>query len=134
MTTNETMSRSRITMEIQPPVARICLNNPPLNVINIAMMEELAVALGEIEARNDLSIILLSGAGKAFSVGVDVADHTPDKVEIMLTKFHAVIRALIGTKKVTIACRAWPLSGRRGGTGHGVRHGIYRRQRGVGVP
>ncbi len=90
-------------MEIQPPVARICLNNPPLNVIDIAMMEELAVALGEIEPRKDLSIILLSGAGKAFSVGVDVADHTPDKVEIMLSKFHAVIRALISTKKVTIA-------------------------------
>ena len=103
MTTSETMSRSRITMEIQPPVARICLHNPPLNVIDIAMMEELAAALGEIEARNDLSIILLSGDGKAFSVGVDVADHTPDKVAVMLTKFHAVIRALISTKKVTIA-------------------------------
>jgi cyclohexa-1,5-dienecarbonyl-CoA hydratase len=103
MTTNETVSRSRITVEIQPPVARICLRNPPLNVIDIAMMEELAVALGEIEARNDLSIILLSGAGKAFSVGVNVADHTSDKVEVMLSKFHAVIRALISIKKATIA-------------------------------
>jgi cyclohexa-1,5-dienecarbonyl-CoA hydratase len=103
MTASETLSRSRITMEIQPPLARICLRNPPLNVIDIAMMEELAAALSEIEARNDLSIVLLSGAGKVFSVGVDVAAHTPDKVAVMLTKFHAVIRALISTKKVTIA-------------------------------
>src|ERR1700750_1654398 len=103
MTTGETLSRSRITMEIQPPVARICLRNPPLNVIDIAMMEELAGALSEIEERNDLSIIVFRGAGKAFSVGVDVADHTPDKVAVMLTKFHTVIRALISTKKVTIA-------------------------------
>jgi len=34
---------------------------------------------------------------------VDVAAHTPDKVEEMLAKFHAVIRALVATKKVTIA-------------------------------
>jgi len=34
---------------------------------------------------------------------VDVAAHAPDRVEEMLTKFHAVIRALIATKKVTIA-------------------------------
>ncbi|MFZ1931540.1 MAG: enoyl-CoA hydratase/isomerase family protein, partial [Candidatus Sulfotelmatobacter sp.] len=35
--------------------------------------------------------------------GVDVAAHTADRVEEMLTKFHAVIRALLNTKKVTIA-------------------------------
>jgi cyclohexa-1,5-dienecarbonyl-CoA hydratase len=45
----------------------------------------------------------LSGEGKAFSAGVDVAAHTPDKVEEMLAKFHGVIRAMIATKKVTIA-------------------------------
>ena len=48
-------------------------------------------------------MIVLSGEGKAFSAGVDVAAHTPDKVEEMLAKFHAVIRALVATKKVTIA-------------------------------
>ena len=46
---------------------------------------------------------MLSGEGKAFSAGVDVAAHTPDKVEEMLLKFHAVIRALVASKKVTIA-------------------------------
>ena len=50
-----------------------------------------------------MSVIVLSGEGKAFSAGVDVAAHTPDKVEEMLAKFHAVIRALVATKKVTIA-------------------------------
>jgi cyclohexa-1,5-dienecarbonyl-CoA hydratase len=32
-----------------------------------------------------------------------VAAHTPDKVEGLLQKFHAVIRALVASKKVTIA-------------------------------
>jgi len=66
-------------------------------------MEELAQSLAEIEARPDISVIIFSGEGKAFSAGVDVAAHTPDKVDGMLTKFHAVIRALVATKKVTVA-------------------------------
>jgi cyclohexa-1,5-dienecarbonyl-CoA hydratase len=93
----------RLTTEITPPVARIALRNAPLNVIDIAMMEELAQALAEIESRLDVSVVVVSGEGTAFSAGVDVAAHTPDKVQEMLTKFHAVIRALVDSNKVTIA-------------------------------
>jgi cyclohexa-1,5-dienecarbonyl-CoA hydratase len=93
----------RLALDLNLPVARISLHNPPLNVIDLPMMEELSHALAEIESHPDISTIVLSGDGKAFSAGVDVAAHTPDKVEEMLTKFHAVIRALVSTKKVTIA-------------------------------
>jgi cyclohexa-1,5-dienecarbonyl-CoA hydratase len=93
----------RITLEITPPLARIALRRPPLNVIDIPMMEELAQAFEEIEARDDISVVVLSGEGNSFSAGVDVAAHTPDKVQGMLAKFHGVIRVLVGMKKVTIA-------------------------------
>jgi cyclohexa-1,5-dienecarbonyl-CoA hydratase len=93
----------RLSVGIVPPVARITLLNPPLNVIDIPMMEELAHSLAELDSRADVSVIVLRGEGKAFSAGVDVAAHTQDKVEEMLTKFHAVIRALLATKKVTVA-------------------------------
>lgn len=98
-----TITQTRIALDIQPPTARLTLQHPPLNVIDIAMMDELAQALAGIEARSDVSTVILSGAGKAFSVGVDVAAHTPDKVEGMLARFHAVIRALVSSKRVTIA-------------------------------
>ena len=94
---------ARVVVNIAPPLARLALNHPPLNVIDIAVMEELGQALGEIEARSDVSVVVLSGASKAFSAGVDVAAHTPDKVEGMLLKFHAVIRALVASRKVTVA-------------------------------
>jgi cyclohexa-1,5-dienecarbonyl-CoA hydratase len=93
----------RISLEIEGPVARMALRNPPLNVIDIPMMQELARTLAELEGRTELAIILLRGEGKAFSAGVDVAAHSPDKVEEMLGKFHEVIGALVGTKKVTMA-------------------------------
>jgi cyclohexa-1,5-dienecarbonyl-CoA hydratase len=94
---------ARLTVDIGSPVARIALCHAPLNVIDIPMMEELAGALAEIESRPDMSVVIISGQGIPFSVGVDVAAHTPDKVEGMLAKFHAVIRALVASKKVTIA-------------------------------
>jgi cyclohexa-1,5-dienecarbonyl-CoA hydratase len=94
---------ARLTVDIGSSVARIVLRHEPLNVIDVAMMEELACALKEIEARSEISVIVVSGAGKAFSAGVDVAAHTPDKVEEMLLKFHAVVRMLVASKKVTIA-------------------------------
>ena len=94
---------TRISCEIEGAVARIELRNPSLNVIDIAMMEELTLSLAEIEARSEISAIILTGAEKAFSAGVDVAAHTPDKVEEMLAKFHRVIRALVASTKVTVA-------------------------------
>ena len=94
---------ARLVVEIHGFVARVRLQNPPLNVIDIPMMEELARTLGEIEKRSDISVVVLSGEGKGFSAGVDVAAHTPDKVEEMLQKFHGVIRLLVASKKVTIA-------------------------------
>ena len=96
-------SVQRISIDITSPVAYVALANPPLNVIDIPMMEQLGEALAEIERHPDISAILFTGEGKAFSAGVDVAAHTPERIEEMLQKFHGVIRALLATKKVTIA-------------------------------
>src|SRR5579872_47651 len=67
------------------------------------MMEELAAALQTIENRNEISVLVISGEGKSFSAGVDVAANTPEKVGEMLAKFHAVIRALLHARAVTVA-------------------------------
>jgi cyclohexa-1,5-dienecarbonyl-CoA hydratase len=96
-------SFNRISYEVHPPVARITLRNPPVNVIDIPMMEQLAVAIAEAEARAEIAVIVLAGSEKTFSAGVDVAAHTPDKVEEMLTKFHAIFRALVVSRKVLVA-------------------------------
>jgi cyclohexa-1,5-dienecarbonyl-CoA hydratase len=94
---------SRISLEIEGAVACIDLQNPPLNVIDIPMMEELAQAIAQIEAQPAVTVVVIAGKGKAFSAGVDVAAHTPDKVQEMLAKFHSLIRSLIAAKKITVA-------------------------------
>lgn len=94
---------SRITVALQPPAARVVLNNPPLNVIDISMMDELRAALEQIETRAEISTIVFAGSERAFSGGVDIAAHTSDKVREMLTAFHSVIRSVVDNSKLTIA-------------------------------
>jgi cyclohexa-1,5-dienecarbonyl-CoA hydratase len=100
----EASARStRIEVKLDAPLARITLQHPPLNVIDLQMMDELSAALDDIEGRGEISVMLLQGSENAFSAGVDVAAHTPDKIEEMLRKFHGSIMKLIGSKKVSIA-------------------------------
>lgn len=103
MASTMTTQSSRIATGHEGSVARLTLQHLPINIIDIPMMEELSQALADIESHPEISAIVVSGTDKAFSVGVDVAAHTPDKVEEMLTKFHAVIRALVSTRKITVA-------------------------------
>src|SRR5258706_73197 len=103
MATQPKLAFTRISLGIDPPEALILLRNPPLNILDIAVMEELAAALARIEAHDGVTSIVLCGSQRAFSAGVDVAAHTPDKVGEMLAKFHAVIRAIVASKKVTLA-------------------------------
>src|SRR5215471_2455534 len=92
-----------IRLDLDPQSERVTLARPPQNVIDISLMEDLAAALSEAERQAGISTIIFRGDGQHFSAGVDVAAHTPDKVREMLVKFHAVIRAMVSTKKVTLA-------------------------------
>src|SRR5436305_6946312 len=91
-----------ISLEFVDHVARLRLNSPPQNVITFQMMDELRAALEQVDQQPVASVII-SGSQKAFSSGVDVAAHTPDKVEEMLRLFHSVIRSVVACKKITIA-------------------------------
>jgi cyclohexa-1,5-dienecarbonyl-CoA hydratase len=94
---------SRVEVDVTVPIARVTLINPPLNVIDLPMMLELQQRLGEIESRTDISTILFRGDARAFSAGVDIKAHLPEQIHEMLTSFHAVIRAIVASRKVTIA-------------------------------
>ena len=94
---------SRITVEVRPPVARITLNHPPLNVIDVKMMDEMRAALEQIEARSEIAAIVFAGSERAFSSGVEIAEHTAEKIRDTLAAFHSVIRSVVASRKLTIA-------------------------------
>src|SRR5437868_3898758 len=94
---------TRTQLKIDGAVAHLSLSHAPQNVIDIAMMDELAAALAEVQTQRQISTLVIQGSGAHFCAGVDVAAHRPETVREMLTKFHAVIRALVASRKVTIA-------------------------------
>lgn len=83
-----------IAFEKADGVASITLQRADLNVLNIAMMEEINTALESLDNGNDLKAIVIKASGKAFSAGVDVAEHTVEMVEKMITAFHRMFRLL----------------------------------------
>src|SRR5438309_10891335 len=96
-------SSQRLHVEAEGRMARITRTHPPLNVIDFQMMDELQAALQQLEQRKEVSVMIISGADRAFSAGVDVAVHTPELVHTMLQKFHGIILALVKFPKITIA-------------------------------
>jgi cyclohexa-1,5-dienecarbonyl-CoA hydratase len=80
----------------------LVLERPPLNIIDIPMMQALSRALSEAAASSDF--LIFQGAGtKAFSAGVEVRDHTPERVGEMLAAFHGIFRQLWRADCLSIA-------------------------------
>ncbi|HEV8131040.1 MAG TPA: enoyl-CoA hydratase-related protein [Acidobacteriota bacterium] len=84
-------------------VARFVLSRPPLNVLNISMLSELNRALESLADAPDIKVLVFSSDQKAFSAGVDIGDHTEEKVFTMLDEFHGVFRTLLELSIPTIA-------------------------------
>lgn len=63
-----------IRVELAGPLARLELHRPEkLNALSPAMLEEIAAAGAWLRAREDLACVVVSGAGRAFSAGFDLA-------------------------------------------------------------
>lgn len=81
---------------------RITLNDPPLHILDITMLQELRDALERV--KNDRHCLIISSSGdKAFSAGASVQDHLGDRVAKMLQCFHDCFRILARLDLVTVA-------------------------------
>ena len=82
----------------------ITWERPPLNVLDIALLRQLDQLLIDGAADHTVDVVVLQGAGeRAFSAGVDIKDHTAEKVPEMLEAVHGVIRKLLALPQVTLA-------------------------------
>src|SRR5262245_20182481 len=93
-----------VRAERKGSVLVLTLDRSPLNVLDIPMIASLAAALESAAADPSFAVVHLRGAGtKGFSAGVDVADHTPDRVRPMLEAFHRSFRILNRMDSVSVA-------------------------------
>lgn len=97
-------SYKNIAFELREERVLLTINRPPMNILNIETMEEINDALRSLAEEKRVKVLILSSSGeKAFSAGVDVAEHTMEKAERMLEVFHDIFRNLSRLNQVTVA-------------------------------
>jgi cyclohexa-1,5-dienecarbonyl-CoA hydratase len=98
------MSYENIIFDLKDDIAFLTINRPPMNILNIATMKEMNDAITSLKGNQNIKVLVITGSGeKAFSAGVDVSEHTEEKVEEMLQVFHDIFRNLSDLNQVTVA-------------------------------
>jgi enoyl-CoA hydratase/carnithine racemase len=94
-----------VLLDIDGPLARITLNRPHrLNAVDETLAHDLDRAVTAVSAATDVRVVLIRGAGRAFSSGIDRDMLT--RGEITPTFFELTERARLGMEsmdKITIA-------------------------------
>jgi len=94
---------THIRVQETAEVLRVTLDRPPLNVLNIAMMEEIHTAIERARELPRLRALVFDAAGKAFSAGVEVGEHMGDLMPKMLEAFHRIFHLLGECDRPTVA-------------------------------
>jgi enoyl-CoA hydratase/carnithine racemase len=64
-----------IRVQVHDGVGQLQLHRPErLNALSAPMLHEITAAMGQLQQRDDVRVIVLSGAGKGFSSGFDLKD------------------------------------------------------------
>ncbi|MEK7434295.1 MAG: enoyl-CoA hydratase-related protein, partial [Cyanobacteriota bacterium] len=66
------MSNKLVSLRIEDRVGILSLNNPPVNVLNKKLLDDLDEILSEIEKNDEIKVIVLTGEGNAFAAGADI--------------------------------------------------------------
>lgn len=66
------MTYNTMQVEKKDRIATITLNRPPMNAVNEELLDELVAACRDIEQDDAVHVVILTGAGKAFSAGRDL--------------------------------------------------------------
>jgi cyclohexa-1,5-dienecarbonyl-CoA hydratase len=89
--------------QVDEGVGFLTLNRPPLNILHIPMIAELETALQVAATDHSLRLLVLQAEGKLFSAGVDIGDHTADRVGEMIPLFNRVCQAVATFPAPTLA-------------------------------
>jgi enoyl-CoA hydratase len=69
------MDAAPLLVQVEDKVATLTLNRPAaLNSLNAALRDSLVATLREMDSRDDVSVIILTGTGRAFCAGLDVKE------------------------------------------------------------
>jgi cyclohexa-1,5-dienecarbonyl-CoA hydratase len=97
------VSGRHVQVAVAGGLARLTLDRPPVNVLTTEVMVELAEALREAAAREDVRVVRLDARGKHFCAGVDVGDHEGPRLGPMMAALPELFLALERTPQPLVA-------------------------------
>ncbi|HWY06114.1 MAG TPA: enoyl-CoA hydratase/isomerase family protein [Candidatus Acidoferrales bacterium] len=100
-----------VKMRIEESVARLTLNRPEHNLLNEAMLREVADGIMFAGESDGVKLIVLDSACKVFSGGIDIGEYTSQRVFQMLDAFHAAFAAMLEVGKPVICVVNGPAIG-----------------------
>lgn len=103
-------SMSKVRLEETENAYRITLTNPPLHILDIELLEEFRSKLDRVGDDKAL-LVISSEAGKAFSAGASVQEHTEELVAKMLRTFHECFIRMYRIGLVTVGLVDGPALG-----------------------
>ena len=95
---------STLTLDTSAPIARLTLDRPErLNPLSRQALRELIAASELLSQTKDVKVVVVAGAGRAFSAGFDLGDFggepTPDEVDLG----RLMAEAITGIPAITVA-------------------------------
>ena len=101
------MSYTTLTLDVADRIATITVNRPDkLNALNGTVIAELGQAIDEARTRDDVGGVILTGAGRAFIAGADIAEvatNSPIMAKRLARRGQEVFRRFETSPKPTIA-------------------------------
>jgi cyclohexa-1,5-dienecarbonyl-CoA hydratase len=100
-----------VKLRIDGSVARLTLNRPEHNLLNEAMLREIADAIAFSGEHQDVKVIVLDSACRVFCGGIDIGEYTSQRVFQMLDAFHAAFAGMVEVGKPVICVVNGPAIG-----------------------
>jgi cyclohexa-1,5-dienecarbonyl-CoA hydratase len=100
-----------VKLRFDGSVARMTLSRPEHNLLNEAMLREMADGIAYSGERGDVKLIVLDSACKVFCGGIDIGEYTSERVFQMLDAFHSAFAGMLEVSKPVICVVNGPAIG-----------------------
>lgn len=104
------MSQKYLKLDIDGEIATLRISRAPANCLTIDVLEELNEAILSLRKQKTLEVLILRGDGRTFSEGMDLAEHSGDRVQRLIHVYMRLFETLRMMDVIEIAAvegRAW---------------------------
>jgi len=88
-----------VKVRVEGDVGHLTLDRPDHNLLNERMLSELAGGINSLGDRNNIKLIILDSAVKAFCGGIEIGEYTQRRIFQLLDAFHGAFTAMLDTSK-----------------------------------